>query len=172
MSIVPKLASMFNKTVDGYTPPTVDDVDAIIPKNGKPTLILVRGLPGSGKSTLAKKLVEAGVASVHCEADQSFVDNDGNYSFVPSLLPEAHKSCQLKTETGLTGNKNVVVSNTTVKFWEFDNYQAIASKANANIVLVNMRGNYGNIHGVPEDKLLRMKEDWVEIRKPSIPQIG
>lgn len=38
---------------------------------GKPRLILIRGLPGSGKSTLAEKFVRSGYR--HFEADHYFV---------------------------------------------------------------------------------------------------
>ena len=39
-------------------------------------LYIVRGIPGSGKSTFAKTL-----GGIHIEADQYFVDGDGNYNF-------------------------------------------------------------------------------------------
>jgi len=39
-------------------------------------LFLLRGLPGAGKSTLAKS-----IGPINIEADQYFIDSDGEYKF-------------------------------------------------------------------------------------------
>jgi adenylate kinase family enzyme len=52
------------------------------------TIYIVRGCPGSGKSTFAKTL-----GGIHIEADQYFVDADGNYNFDGSKIKNAHAWC-------------------------------------------------------------------------------
>ena len=76
-------------------------------------LILCRGVSGAGKSTFAKTL-----GGIHIEADQYFVDADGNYNFDGSKIKLAHEYCRLQTEAwmrtdGLQVNINkIIVSNT------------------------------------------------------------
>ena len=49
----------------------------------KKELYILRGLPGSGKSTLAESL-----GGYHIEADMYFTNDDGEYNFDPSSLPD------------------------------------------------------------------------------------
>ena len=86
-----------------------------------PKLILIRGLPGSGKSTLAKQYVAQG-SFKHFEADQFFVDANGNYNFDPSKIKFAHQWCQDQVRKALVEGYNVVVSNTFTQKWEMKAY--------------------------------------------------
>jgi len=124
-------------------------------------LFLVRGIPGSGKSTLAKRLIEEGLADVHLEADMYF-EVDGSYAFDPSKVSEAHKWCQEETVRAILGGKRVAVSNTFVKKWEAEPYLELASTHGVGVSVIVAKGNYQNIHSVPEEVILRMKESWEE----------
>jgi uridine kinase len=61
-------------------------------------IVLLRGPSGSGKTTYAHRVL--GPSHAHCivSADDFFTDNKGVYRFMPSLLNDAHKACQLKVK--------------------------------------------------------------------------
>jgi predicted kinase len=118
-------------------------------------LILLRGLPGSGKSTLAQSFSEAR----HYEADQYFVDESGNYNFDATKLKEAHEWCRNNVENTMSFGKDVVVSNTFTQEWELQAYLDLAKKYDYQVhsLIVENRHNGVNLHGVPEEVLLKMK---------------
>ena len=118
-------------------------------------LILIRGLPGSGKSTLAETL-----DAVHLEADQFFVNKHGEYHYDPALIKQAHNWCLRETEKALFQGESVVVANTFVRHWEMQAYQKLAEKYQAEFEIMVCRGNWPNIHNVPEDIIAKMKHDW------------
>ena len=124
-------------------------------------LFLVRGIPGSGKSTKARQLLMEGLADVHFEADMYFEVN-GEYVFDPSKIKDAHAWCQKETDAALATGKRVVVSNTFVKKWEASTYFDLAAKHGVDVEVIVATGNYQNVHGVPAEVLLRMKENWEE----------
>ena len=122
-------------------------------------LILLRGLPGSGKSTLAKLLV-GDKSYCHKEADMFFVDREGNYTFEPSKIKDAHAWCKKETEFLLRlEHSPVVVSNTFTQEWEMEAYYELAKKYGYRVhsVVVENRHDGVNEHGVPEEKLEQMK---------------
>lgn len=117
-------------------------------------LYIIRGIPGSGKSTLAKK-----IASVVCEADDFFVDPDGVYRFDPSLLKEAHSACQKKCVTAMQFEVDAIaVANTFTRKWEYQPYINLAKEYGYKVSIIICEGDFGNVHGVPEEKVRRMRE--------------
>lgn len=121
-------------------------------------LIIIRGVPGSGKSTIAKEYVERGYQ--HFEADMYFLDNDGNYKFDTYKLRDAHAWCMAMTFHTLLEGKNVVVSNTFVKRWEFQPYIDFCNDNNIPYGIIVAGGSYFNIHGVPDEVVKRMRRNW------------
>lgn len=126
----------------------------------KPTLYLIRGASGSGKSTYAKRLESWDCA--HLEADMYFME-DGEYKFDAKFLPAAHKWCLNKTIEFLSKGMDVVVSNTFTRLWEMEDYLKIP---NVNILVIEMKTQYKNVHGVPDSAVEKQKARWEEI-KPS-----
>jgi len=116
-------------------------------------LTLVRGLPGSGKSTYARKL---GLEN-HFEADM-FFEKDGEYKFDPSKIKDAHEWCQSQTRAALKKGESVVVSNTFTQHWELKPYLDMAKELGAEVKVIRMTTDFGNIHGVPEAVINNMKE--------------
>jgi predicted kinase len=123
-------------------------------------LYLVRGLPGSGKSTFSKTL-----GGIHIEADQYFVDIEGNYNFDGSKIKLAHEYCRAQTGAwmktdGLQVNVDkIVVSNTFTQEWEMEPYYELAKKYGYKVfsIIVENRHEGINEHGVPEEKIEQMK---------------
>lgn len=123
------------------------------------TLYIIRGLPGSGKSTLARKLADEYGCS-HYEADQYFME-DGVYKFDPSKLRKAHEQCWNHTFDDISQGRNVIVSNTFTTIKEMREYFYLANSSGCELVILECVGNYGSIHGVPEEKIEQMRNRWV-----------
>jgi predicted kinase len=123
-------------------------------------LYIVRGIPGSGKSTFSKTL-----GGIHIEADQYFVDIEGNYNFDGSKIKLAHEYCRAQTGAwmktdGLQVNVDkIVVSNTFTQEWEMQPYFELAKTYGYKVfsIIVENRHEGINEHGVPEEKIEQMK---------------
>lgn len=125
-------------------------------------LILLRGLPGSGKTTLASIILQSpnfnnlDVLS----ADNFFTDDDGNYNFDASKLKEAHNTCQVKcAERMKMESSRIVVANTFTENWEMEKYYEMAERYRYRVhsVIVENRHDGKNIHNVPDDKIVQMR---------------
>lgn len=122
-------------------------------------LFLLRGLPGSGKSTLAKSL-----GGSHMEADKYFMDK-GEYKFDASQLKNAHQYCQGQTQAWMKMNSDqlntdkIVVSNTFTQEWEMKPYYDLAERYGYRVTSIIVENRHGGVneHGVPEEKLVQMK---------------
>lgn len=127
-------------------------------------LVLIRGLPGSGKSTMAKTMALLG--GYHVEADQYFC-RSGEYRFNLSLLNAAHIWCLLWTERYLQQGRTVIVSNTFTQEWEMQPYFALAKELGKKVKIIEAKGTWKSIHGVPEEAIQRMRDRWEPIKEPS-----
>lgn len=137
------------------------EADDASPDPYGPQLTLIRGLPGAGKSTYAQTHFSK---SLHFEADQFFELNNGEYKFDPALISCAHDWCYSNTVKALRWGYDVVVTNTFTKLWELDRYLAIPGLLpNVVIEVVEMKTQYTNVHGVPDDKLKQMAGRWEDI---------
>jgi len=118
-------------------------------------LFLLRGVPGAGKSTLAKSL-----GGMHIESDKYFMDGD-EYKFDPSKLKDAHTWCQNAVRVWAKNSvEKIVVSNTFTQEWEIDYYFELAKEYGYRVYSLIVENRHGNkdVHNVPEEKLLQMKQ--------------
>ncbi len=113
----------------------------------------VDGLPGSGKSTLAKEMAAEGFE--HFEADMFFLV-EGAYSYDASRIRDAHAWCQGSTRRALAQGRRVVVSNTFTRLQELQPYLSMSR----NVRIIEAKGQWGNIHGVPPAVLESMARRW------------
>lgn len=122
-------------------------------------LFLLRGLPGAGKSTLAKMLVGK-KDYCHKEADQYFIDEDGNYKFKAEYLGHAHSWCQEEVEFLMRLEHNVVVSNTFSTEKEMEPYYKLAKKYGYRVHSMIIENRHGgvNSHGCPSETIEKMSE--------------
>ncbi len=128
-------------------------------------LTIIRGAPGSRKSTLANNLIlgytQAGWSCTAHEADSFMTDEMGGYKFDPSRLSECHTMCQQRVCVSMiNGTDEVVVSNTSTKLWEIEPYLVLARIWNYKVRIIHTVGNYSNVHGVPEDKVQKMRDNY------------
>lgn len=117
----------------------------------KPGLILVRGVPGSGKSTLAKSIKDF----THVEADMFW---GPGYGFDITRIKEAHDWCIEVTGNILSVGYSVVVSNTFTTLDEMKPYFILAKKHEIKPLVLHCQNNFGSIHDVPDDTILKMKD--------------
>ncbi|MEZ9036427.1 AAA family ATPase [Vibrio cyclitrophicus] len=118
-------------------------------------LTLIRGIPGSGKTTHAKSLDAKLV-----EADQFFIDKDGRYQYDNAQIKDAHNWCKLETKRLLSAGYSVVVANTFIKNWEMKFYKSLAGDMGLLFQVLEMDGNYQNLHGVPDLVVTRMASQF------------
>ena len=119
-------------------------------------LYIIRGLPGSGKSTFAKKLLQGGKVQQHLEAAEFMTDENGNYKFDPTILQKCHQQCQMWVKYYLDLGQSVVVSNTFSRKWEILAYTRMGKE----FEVIEMKGNYQNVHNVPQFIIDNMKNRW------------
>lgn len=117
-------------------------------------LICIQGVSGSGKTTLAR-LISARLGIPFYEADFHFMKG-GEYRFNYTELPQAHRECQEGVRAALESGVSCIVSNTSLADGEIAVYREIAEAAGVRFVLVRTQGEYGNVHGVPDEALKRM----------------
>lgn len=120
-------------------------------------LLLIRGLPGAGKTTIALEYVGKGYS--HFEADM-FFDRDGKYCFDASLIGQAHDWCASEVRKALADGKSVVVANTFSRLWEMQKYFEVAEFYGADLRVIEAKGDFQNIHGVPQEVIEKMRNRW------------
>lgn len=103
---------------------------------------------------MAKKMKDY----IHLEADMFFEVN-GVYMYDPQKVKEAHDWCVSKAKEELDRGNNVVVSNTFVKLFELRRYTDFGYPFR----IIEAKGNYLNVHGVPLDKIEFMKARWEKL---------
>jgi len=122
-------------------------------------LVICRGIPGSGKSTFAKKLP----GFLHLETDMYWHKNPLNeYRYDASKIYDAHKWCQGEVKQQLKWKKNVAVSNTFTTLKEFKEYELMSEELKVPMLVVKCVGEWKDVHGVPEEALVRMRSRWVD----------
>jgi len=119
-------------------------------------LVLIRGLPGSGKTTMAERDFPGHEL---VEADLYMVRN-GRYVFVPSRIGAAHAWCRRRTEKLLSEGRDVVVANTFVRKREIRPYVEMARRHGCGLRIVEAKGNWKSVHGVPQFTVDRMRRNW------------
>jgi predicted ABC-type ATPase len=126
------------------------------------TLFIIRGAPGSGKTVLAHALSPAASYA----ADDWFYLRAGKYQttyeevFDPELLPEAHAWCLDRTKLAMDALlPKVAVHNTFAKTEHMTPYLEAAEQRGYVPSVIVMQNDYGNVHGVPEQRVIAMRHE-------------
>lgn len=136
------------------------------------TIVLVRGLPGSGKTSFSINCLQN---DAYVSADAYFEDEDGNYKFVATKLPEAHAWCAKRVREHISNKevRTIYVANTFSMRWEMQPYFNIVESYPPDIreiriyVVDLFDGGLSdeqlaerNIHNVPLKTIQVMRQRW------------
>jgi hypothetical protein len=86
--------------------------------------------------------------------------DEGEYKFDPSKTRDTHAWCQNAAKVWMANNtEKIVVSNTFTQEWEMEYYYDLAKEYGYRVysLIVENRHSGVNSHGVPEEKLVQMK---------------
>ena len=132
----------------------------------------MRGIPGSGKSTYVRENLDGALI---CSADNYFEElaelNQTTYleEFKPWLVGKAHQHCwgSFIHATVIMDEPLVVVDNTNIKHWEYENYVLLAEQLGyeVEIIVTDMSESAEvyherNTHGVPLEVIKRMIQHY------------
>lgn len=117
-------------------------------------MVIIRGIPGTGKSTLARKYVALGYK--HYEADM-FFEQTGEYKFDPARIGDAHAWCRANVRSAMKRGRDVVVSNTFTRKWEYEDYIKLAQLFDYVVDIITLTKEYGSIHDVPAATVDKMR---------------
>ena len=123
------------------------------------TLYLVRGIPGAGKTTFAEELAN-GLGAFTFEADHYFEDDEGNYTWNPDKVHEAHAECLRAARHIMSLQRSpLVVSNTFTREKELKPYLDLAAQWGYRVVSLIVENRHGNksVHNVPDETLEKMR---------------
>lgn len=135
-------------------------------------IIIVRGVPGSGKTTLIEEQYPDAVV---CSADNYFNEvaelNNTTYleEFKPWLVGKAHQHCWGAYIHALCvmEEETIVVDNTNIRKWEYENYVFLAELNGYNVKIVEIPITESaevyherNTHGVPLEVIQRMMDEY------------
>ncbi|XP_025852548.1 NEDD4-binding protein 2-like 1 isoform X1 [Vulpes vulpes] len=102
--------------------------------------------------------------------DDFFFREDGAYEFNPDFLEEAHEWNQKRARKAMrNGISPIIIDNTNLHAWEMKPYAVMALENNYEVIFrePDTRWKFNvqelarrNIHGVPREKIHRMKERY------------
>lgn len=119
-------------------------------------LYVMQGAPGSGKSTVARAIKGDNPRCFICSTDDYHVI-DGKYVFQPDMLRTYHAMNLGRAKAMLDMAVDVIVDNTNIRRWECREYVRYAHDKGITIVFIRVEGRFGNIHGVPADRVEAMR---------------
>ena len=140
----------------------------------KKTLIILRGAPGSGKSTFAQRLIDQfkskGCTAESFEADNFYMDKDGNYNWDASKLGLAHKWCQESVANAMKRSVDaVIVANTNIRKRDVDTYIGIGKNNGYDEVQIfRLTNKFDNVHEVPAEVVQRMRDTIEPVENETI----
>lgn len=122
-------------------------------------LVILRGAQGAGKSSTAAVWANW-EGSRWYEADQYWLDMNGNYDYDPDRIAKAHAWCFDMVEAAVRkGISRVIVSNTFKRAKDVDRYVDLGHKWGYDVKVYVVAGKHDNTHGVPEDVVAKCREE-------------
>jgi len=132
-------------------------------------LYIFRGLPGSGKSTLANT-----VASLVVEPDMFRYDEDHRYVFDSAENAAVMQKADDLLEYAMRhlGMRCLAIAATHVKIDYFGKFVELGKKHGYDVTVVECYGSYGNIHGVPDAVVAKMRKEFEPLTDEAAREMG
>nr|XP_045369937.1 NEDD4-binding protein 2-like 1 [Camelus bactrianus] len=121
-------------------------------------------------SPLSRQLQHDFPRALIFSTDDFFFREDGAYEFNPDFLEEAHEWNQKRARKAMrNGISPIIIDNTNLHAWEMKPYAVMALENNYEVIFrePDTRWKFNvqelarrNIHGVPREKIHRMKERY------------
>lgn len=125
-------------------------------------LIIIRGVPGSGKTKVAEEIADH-LYALHFEANMWRYNDEGEYIYDPKDNKRCHKECQKSVREALEMGIPVVVANTFTREWQVKPYLEMASDLDIPVDIVVCKGNFQNVHNVPNSSVETMRQQFEPI---------
>ena len=133
-------------------------------------VLILAGVPGAGKSTWAngfQKFHRDGRGGPYrevdiCSADDFFVTPSG-YKFDPNSIGKAHSLCLRRFVANFDHYGEVtdtIVDNTNLSVLDWAPYIRVGMAFGAAVEVHFFDGEFANIHGVPPDKMVLMRQKF------------
>lgn len=133
----------------------------LAPDRSHQLLVIMQGPPGSGKTTLAHQIVKRVQAPpggmVICSTDTYSLTRDGRYIWNPATLEENHGKNLERAKAFLDEGRSVIVDNTNIQAWQPREYVRHAIRLGVQVEFVRASGKFNNVHGVPLEKVEKMR---------------
>ena len=135
----------------------------------KKKLYIFRGLPGSGKSTLANQL-----AALVVEPDMFRHDENRNYVFDSDKNAEVLMKTEdlLRFAMARLHMPCLAVAATHVKVEHMKLYITMGHDFGYEVIVIECRGKYGNIHKVPDTVVAKMAKDFEPLTAADAEELG
>ena len=126
------------------------------------TVHIVRGPSGCGKSTFAEKLKneilnpswgELSISPAIHSADDWFTTKDGEYKFDPRFLSRAHTETLTRVMENLYLDRDVIVANTFINYWEVSPYLWMAKLAGVECIVYEPDITEENFHHLKTNRM-------------------
>jgi len=122
---------------------------------------IIRGIPGSGKSTLAAKMAEESHVS-YVETDQFLYNEKGEYEWTEERLSRAIDQCYDGVYLRMVMKEPIVITAGVYSRWRaMRGYIELAQTHGYQVHIIECKGDYGSIHGVPADRLEKIKQKFI-----------
>ena len=130
-------------------------------------LIIMQGVQGSGKSYLVKKLIAGQPNMVVCSTD-AYHYIGKSYHFSPEHLAYFHEMNLVQAKRAMNSGYSVVVDNTNIKAFHCLEYVKYAIDKGIEVQFIRVEGNFGNSHGVPQEKVEKMRAEMETLTLQSV----
>lgn len=168
-----------NNSKDFYLPPLCQNFDKVvqIANQGIKIMIILRGPPGCGKSYLGREIINKTVNGDYqnhiFSADDYFLNERGQYNYVPDRIKNAHEFNQNRVRKKCEeGWSPIIVDNTHIKIWEMFPYCEFSVKNGYLIEICEpvtpwsrsaAKLTLKNSHGVPRHVIENMIQNYENI---------
>lgn len=132
-------------------------------------LYIFRGLPGSGKSTLANTL-----ASLVVEPDMFRYDENHKYVFDSAENAAVMQKADDLLEYAMRhlGVRCLAIAATHVKVDHLRKFVELGKRHGYDVTVVECYGQYGNIHGVPDAVVAKMRKEFEPLTDEAAREMG